>query len=359
MRPLHIAPLALLAVAAAARATTIQDLVRVKGQERNTLVGLGIVVGLDGTGDRSKDSMVAARPYEQLLRHLGNPVASIEELAKADAYAIVQVTMELPATGVRSGDRVDVSVSALFNASSLAGGELVVSPLRVPLPGEHPPMAFANGPVVLEGANPRRGVVRGGGQMMVDVRTNPVTAAGAVTLVLKDQYAGYPMATMIATVINDEFALDGAPPVARVEDAKNVTALLPPAERADPAAFIAALLTIHVHPSLIRTPARVVMNEARGIILVTGEVEVGPVLITHKDLSITTITPRPEATADAPQEETRRWAELDTTGSARGAARLTDLLRAFDQLNVPVLDQIAIVHELKKTGKLHAEIVTQ
>ena len=84
-------------------ATTVQDLVRIKGHERNTLVGLGIVVGLDGTGDRSTDSLAAARPYEQLLRNLGNPIQSLAELADVDAYAIVQVSVEVPATGGELG----------------------------------------------------------------------------------------------------------------------------------------------------------------------------------------------------------------------------------------------------------------
>ena len=172
--------------AAPARATTVQDLVRIKGHERNVLAGMGIVIGLDGTGDTSDDSFVAARPYSQLLGNLGNPVAGLEELAAADAYAIVKVTLEVPATGAREGDRFDVSVETLFNATSLAGGRLVVSMLRLPRP-DHPdllPMAFAEGPIVIEGANPRSGMTRDGGQMLVDIRTNPVTPAGVMTLVL-------------------------------------------------------------------------------------------------------------------------------------------------------------------------------
>ncbi|MHC5003466.1 MAG: flagellar basal body P-ring protein FlgI [Planctomycetota bacterium] len=345
--------------ASPADATTVQDLVRVKGHERNTLVGLGIVVGLNGTGDQSKDSLVAARPYEQLLKNLGNPVESVEELARADSYALVQVTMELPPEGVRSGDLLDVSVSALFNAESLEGGELVVCPLRVPLPEAGlRPLAFANGAVVIEGSNPRRGRVRDGGQMVVDVRNTVITSAGTMTLVLKDQYAGYPVATMIASTLNQEFALAGLSEIAVVEDAKNILVLVPRDPAIRPADFIAALLTIPVDPSLIQTEARVVINEAQGIILVTGDVQVGPVLITHKDLTITSVTPERPPTPDDPRIEVRRWVGMDTTAD-RGSTRLADLLQAFDQLDVIVEDQIAIVHELKRTGALHAEIVTR
>ena len=89
--------------------TTMQDLVRIKGHERNVLTGMGIVVGLNGTGDTARDSLVAARPYSELLKNLGNTVRSLAELRAADAYAIVHVTMEIPATGVREGDRIDIS----------------------------------------------------------------------------------------------------------------------------------------------------------------------------------------------------------------------------------------------------------
>lgn len=343
-------------------ATTIQDLVRIKGLERNVLTGMGIVVGLNGTGDKSKDSYIAARPYAELLKNFGNPVLSLDELAKADAYAIVEVTMEIPPAGAREGDRYDVTVSTLFNAKSLLGGKLIVSPLRVPRPDapELLPMAFAEGAIVVEGANLRTGVVRGGGQMLQDIRTNPVTRAGTMTLVLKDQYAGYPVATLIAGAINDEFVVDGRHSLATAEDSKNVKILLPAADRANPAQFIATLMTIPIDPSLIQTEARIVINEKQGIILVTGNVEIGPVGITHKGLTITSITPPPTPTPEQPRIDTSRWTGLDTSDrTSRNSTRLVELLEAFKQLNVPVADQIAIIHELRRTGALHAEIITR
>jgi flagellar P-ring protein precursor FlgI len=329
-----------------APATAVHDLVRIKGQERNVLTGMGIVVGLNGTGDKSKDSYIAARPYSRLLTNLGNPVSDLEELAKADAYAIVAVTMEIPPTGVREGDRLDVSVEKLFNAESLAGGRLVVSLLRPPGPDSPDllPMAFAEGPLVIEGTNPGSAIVRKGGQMLRDIRTSVVTPSGILTLVLQDQYAGYPVATTIAGAINDEFAIDGYSSIALVEDAKNIRVVLPEADRAEPAEFIAMLMTI-------------VINETAGIIAVKGDVEIGPVGITHKGMQLTSIT----APAGAgPTSASGRWAPLDTTdGTSRNSTRLIELLGALDQLSVSVEDQIAIIYELKKTGALHAEIVSE
>jgi flagellar P-ring protein precursor FlgI len=349
--------------ATTATATTVQDLVRIKGHEDNVLTGMGIVIGLNGTGDTHRGSLIAARPYGELLRNYGNAAVTLEELAQADAFAIVQVSMEIPPAGVREGDRLDVHVGTLFNATSLEGGILVVSPLRLPLPDgpELVPLAVARGPVVAEGAGPRTGIVRGGGQMLRDIRTNPVTSAGTMGLVLGDQYAGYPVASTIAGAINDEFALDELGRIAVVEDAKNIKVLVPATDRSDPAGFIAALMTIAIDPSLIQTEARIVINEQQGIILVTGNVEIAPVGITHKGLSISSLTPGPGAAAGAPPAgavATRRWTGLDTIGNrSRSATRLLDLLAALDQLMVPVADQIAILYELKKTGALHAEIV--
>ena len=344
--------------ASAATATTVQDLIRLKGHEDNVITGMGIVIGLNGTGDTHRGSLIAARPYGELLRNYGNAPVTLDELAKADAFAIVQVTMEIPPTGVREGDRLDVHVGTLFNATSLEGGMLVVSPLRLPLPDAPAllPLAVARGSVMSEGTNPRTGIVRGGGQMLADIRANPVSAAGTMGLVLQDQYAGYPVAATIANAVNDEFALDEPGRIAVVEDAKNIKVLVPAADRADPADFIATLMTIAIDPSLIQTEARIVINEQEGIILVTGNVEIAPVGITHKGLTITSITPGPGGPAGA--AASRRWAGLDTVGrQSRNATRLLDLLTALDQLMVPVEDQIAIIYELKKTGALHAEIV--
>ncbi len=355
--------------ASAAHATTIQELVRIKGQENNVITGMGLVIGLNGTGDDARDALIAARPYGELLRNYGNAALSVAELAEADAYAIVQVTMKIPATGVREGDRIDVFVDTLFNATSLEGGRLVVSPLRLPLPDSNEllPLAIATGSVIVQGDNPRAGIVRRGGQMLTDIRTSPVTPSGTMGLILKDQYASYPVATTIAAVINDEFAIDGLTRIAVVEDAKNIKVLVPAVERGDPGNFIATLVTIAIDPSLIQTEARIIINEREGIIVVTGNVEISPVGITHRGMAISSITPGLGAQAlpglpgggQAPTAP-RRWAGLDTTGrQSRSSTRLLDLLAAFDQLMVPVEDQIAIIYELRKTGALHAEIVSE
>ncbi len=118
------------------------------------------------------------------------------------------------------------------------------------------------------------------------------------------------------------------------------------------------LVRIKGHEHNVLTGLGIVINEKQGIILITGNVEIAPVGITHKGLSITRITPSPVPTPAQPVYSTRRWVDLYTSGrQTRQATRLLDLLTALEQLNVPVEDQIAVIYELKKTGALHAQIV--
>lgn len=346
-------------------AGSVQDLCRLKGLERNTLSGLGIVVGLNGTGDKHKDSLVAARPFAQFLKNMDGSIGSLDELKKVDGFAVVQVTMNIPAAGAAEGDRFDVTVNSLFNCKSIAGGSLVVSMLRVPLPdpGSIPVMAFAQGPLVVEGANPRSGVVRQGGQMLRTLVADPVAPDGTITLVLRDEFAGYPVASAVAGVINEEMALLGIQAPARVEDPKSVRVRVPESERRDPSRFLARVMTFHVDQTLLRTPARIVVNEREGIIVVTDNVEIRPVAIAHAGLQITTITPQPVGTPEAPVATTVRWAGvaagMSVPAQPAGGTRLSDLLRALDQLDVPVRDQIAILYELRRSGALSAEIVSE
>lgn len=348
--------------AGSAAATDIQDLVRLKGHEHNMLTGLGLVVGLNGTGDKSKDAYIAAQPMAEMLANLGNGISRLEELAKADAFAIVLVTMEIPAAGAREGDRITINVESLFNAKSLAGGRLVPSMLRLPLPdsADLEPLALATGAISVEGTNPRSGVIRGGGQLLADFRANPIAENGSITLVLREPYAGYPVASVIAAAINEEFVPEGYPNIARVQDARNVRIMLPDAERANPANFIATVMTLPIDPSILRTPARVVINQRTGSIVITGNVEISPIAITHGGLSITTITPPPVATPADPVFGVRRWAMMNPGDDrSRASARLLDLVEGLEQLKIPTRDQIAILYQLKRAGALHAEIIEE
>jgi flagellar P-ring protein precursor FlgI len=347
--------------AAPAHATRVHDLVDIKGEEPNVLTGLGLVSGLNGTGDKSKGGAATLRPLARWLENLGNPVPDLSELEKVDTIALVHVTLEVPRGGAREGSPFDVRVSAINNATSLAGGVLEAAFLRPPGPdsADLPVLAMASGQVLIEGENPRTGRVREGGQLLGDVITNPVIG-DRMFLVLKKPWRDWSVAQRIAEVINAEFEAFGEQAftdVARVLDLQTIRLRLPEPYRQRHPEFIASVLSLHVDTSLLELPAVVVVNEKAGIIAVTGNVLIGPVAITHADLSISMITPEPNPTPQDPKIETRRWQGLDTTAtSERNRTSLRALLDALEGLDVSAKDQIAILYELQRTGALYGEI---
>ncbi|MBI1367590.1 MAG: hypothetical protein GC162_02935 [Planctomycetes bacterium] len=338
----------------AVHAVQLQDLVRIKGAESSRILGMGLVVGLNGTGDGGK-SATTMRRLAAMMNRLGDPVVTAAELKDAKNVAVVYVTAVLPSSGVREGDRIDVQISAPM-ASSLKGGQLVMTPLLGPVPGS-PVFAFASGPIVVENPDSDRvGVVTGGATLTRDVFAQFMDNFGRMTLVIDPVNATWPMANTITTLVNDEIAPD-QPQIAFAQDQKNIVIQIPANERTNPSAFIARVLEIHVDPKLVRTEARVVINERTGTIVMTDNVQISPVVISHKGLTITTITPAPVPTSDAPVVDQKSFIGIDP--SNQGGARLADLLAAFNQLKVPAEDRIAILKEIHRSGKLHAQLILE
>lgn len=340
---------------APAGATQIQDLVRLKGSETSKLVGMGLVVGLPGTGDGGKFSP-AMRSLASVVGHLLDPNTQPIDLKDAKNVAVVILTATLPESGVREGDRVDVYVSTYGPAKSLSGGRLFLTPMQGPLPGS-PVYAYAEGAVVVEDAkSPTTGVVRKGGQLRRDVMAQYLDGSGQICLVLEGANATWPTATNLMNLINGVMSPDG-PNIARAMDQKNIVVKLPGGELSDPATFISQILQTYVDPSQISSGSRVVVNERTGTIIVSGDVQISPVIISHKGLTITTLNPPVIATAQNPQVEEHRFVAVDP--ERRGGARLADLLAAFNQLKVDSQDRIAIVKEIHRSGKLHAQLILE
>jgi flagellar P-ring protein precursor FlgI len=339
---------------ATANAVQVQDLVRIKGSETSTLVGMGLVAGLKGTGDGGK-FMPAMRPLAAVTQHLLDPNTIATDLGDAKNVAIVMLTAEIPATGVREGDHIDVHVSAVA-AKSLEGGRLFLIPMTGPLP-DSPIFAYAEGAITLEDKSiPTVGVVHNGAQLTRELRTKAMDNFGRVTLVLNNSIASWPCANNLANLINGVVAPDG-PNIAKAVDQKNVVIEVPTYERNDPAAFLSQILLSYVDPSQIGTGARVVINERTGTIIISGDVQISPVIISHNGLTITTISPPITGTADNPKVETANFMAMDP--DKRGGARLADLLAAFNQLKVDGADRIAIVREIYHSGKLHATLIEE
>jgi flagellar P-ring protein precursor FlgI len=347
--------LILLALAAPARAVKIADITRIGGERTNILTGLGLVYGLKGTGDGGGFTPAIA-PLRQMLSKFGDPV-TVQQLNNAANVAVVMVTATVPAAGARDGDHLDVHISSVGAAGSLHGGRLFVTPMQGPLPGG-PLLALADGPVTIEDpSTPTVGVIRaaaGGAVMETDLPAHVIDSGGRFTLILDEYSSSWGTASRIAKIINDSESNAGET-LATAIDGKNIIVAIPASERDHPDSFIGRIQQLPVQ--MIATKARVTINQKTGTIIMTGDVEISPVVISHNGLSISTVQPPPRPTLQNPVITDHEAIAVSTVDQPNG--NLEDLVAAMEQLKVPAMDRIQIIEELYKTGKLHAELIEE
>ncbi len=356
--PLTLVCLVCLGSCVRAQTVTVQELARLSTDSSYTLQGIGLVMGLPGTGDTGKE-LAMARPLARVMEMNGNPIPDLSELSKTKSVALVMVTCKIPRGGARLNDELDVTIATLGSASSLDGGQLFVAPLLGPIPSS-PVFAMASGPVMLLNVDiPTTARVAGGAQIVRElVMPAPETH---FTLVLEPHYRGYGAASQIAMAINDSYfnspAAEGLR-VAKALDDRTVAVNIPDGERPDPAAFLADIMSTQIATELLKLPAQVICDVRTGTISFTGDVRISPVALTMNGINIVSTVPPPVATAADPLISQSQWVGLSTedAGSSRGA-KLQDLLNAFSQLNVPVKDQIAIIAQIHKSGQLHAKLI--
>ena len=350
--PILIASAIAVAFASPAYAVKVGDITRIYGQRQNVLTGLGLIVGLNGTGDGG-DYAPAINPLREMLAKFSDPV-TVRELEKVDNVAIVSLTAVVPPNGVREGDKIDVFVKSVGAAKSLRGGRLFVAPMTGPIPGSGI-FALAEGPVVLEDpSTPTGGVIEGGCVMEADLPARYIEN-GRFTLVLDDPSATWTTASTMAKVINDAEGADGEI-LAVAVDPKNVVVTIPRIELERPDSFISRVQRLPV-PIQSMTEARVQINERTGTLILSGDVEISPVVISHKGLTISTVEPVPVPTPRNPVVTSRDVIAIDTV--SQGGAKLQDLVAALEQLKVPAEDRITIIKKLHKIGKLHAKLIIE
>lgn len=342
--------LAVLITACPAHAVRVADITRLAGQRSNVLTGWGLIVGLNGTGDGG-DFQAAIRPLASMLSKLSDPVTATE-LGNVQNVALVSISATVPGNGVRDGDRIDCYVQSIGAADSLKGGRLFVTPLQGPMPGSGI-FALAEGPVVIEDpSTPTVGVVKGGCVMEADLPARYIHD-NRFTLILDDSAASWTTASTIAKIINDAGDGNAGEILAVAVDPKNVVVAIPQSERDRPDSFISRVQRLPV--PILPSEARVQINDRTGTIIITGDAEISPVVISHKGLTITTVLPPPVPTPRNPVLDERAFVAMDPM--SQGGAKLQDLVNALDQLKVPAEDRIAIVKELHKSGKLHAKLI--
>jgi len=331
-------------------ATMLKSICRVKGQEENTLIGEGIVVGLKGTGEGGS-SPATALIIARVMSRMGSPVSedAVTELKDAKNVARVFVTATVPAAGARQGDKIDCVVSAP-SAKSLAGGRLFMTALVGPEnPGNPRVYAFAEGPITLDDPEiPNTGRIHRGCRLEEDF-DNVFTKNGKVTLVLDSNYADFQVAQGVADLINSEYdlrATGGRQALATALDQVNVEVEIPPQYRDYPVDFISRILGLPM-PLGPQTGARVTINERAGSIIISGDVEIGAVVVTVKNIIVETgQTATTQFVPIAPDE-------------AEASPKLKALVEALNAVQAPNKDIIHVIKGLARNGKLHAQLIIE
>ena len=348
--------LALLIAATPAYGTQVRNVVTLKGSEQSVISGIGVVVGLNGTGDGefgpAHQAVLAA-----VARNL-DATATPQNFTDADSIALVHVSATVPAEGVREGvDQLDVTVATINDSTSLKGGVLLDAVLFAPGKNGRA-YAVASGNIMLEDEeeNPRRAKVVRGAHMVRDIPSMNLDQHNRITLVLHESKASWELANFIAEAINGVMVLSiDAEPIAHAVDQKNVIVQVPDEALPNLSGFITQIMVTTIDSEIASGGAKVIINRAEGTIAMTRDVELSPVIISHKGMTIQIVTPEPEPDPNNPTVEAVDFIALDPEN--RGGTGLRQLLDALNTLNVPSEDRIAIIKEIHDLGVLHAELI--
>lgn len=354
----------LAALPPAAAEPRIKDLVEIDGVRGNDLVGYGLVVGLDGTGDGIRNSPFTEEALVNLLERLGVNVDG--EAIRPKNVAAVIVTATLPPFA-RAGSRIDVTVSAIGDAKGLLGGTLVMTPLNA-ADGEI--YAVAQGPVIAGGVGaegdaasvrlgvPTSGSIPGGARVEREIDF-VFSQQTRIRLALREP--DFTTAARIEAAINRALGR----PVARMGDAGTVTLDLAAAGE-PPARLISRIENLTVAPA---TRARVVVDQRSGTIVLGSDVTISRVAVAQGNLAIR-VTETPIASQPNPFAEgeslllPRTAIDIDQGGESRMAlveenVTLADLVDGLNALGVGPRDMIDILKAIKAAGALHAELLVQ
>ncbi len=345
----------------AAGAARLKDLVAIEGVRENQLIGYGLVVGLSGTGDR-RQALFSAQSLTNLLERMGVSVSPTA--IRVANTAAVMVTATLPPFA-QPGMRLDITAAAIGDASNLQGGILVLTSLRG---ADGQVYAVAQGPVMTGGFSSGKGgnsqtlnhptVGRGLGAATVERGAPSVAPKGVVRLQVRQ--SDFTTTTRIVAAVNHKF--ESPKPLAQADNSGLVSVTVPPAYSARVTEFISELENLSVEAD---RPARVVINERTGTIVLGKDVRVSPVAILHGNLSVEIQTvmqvsqPNPltgGSTEVTPQTSVSTKEEKARNVVLKQGATVEELVRALTSIGSTPRDVIAILQNLRTAGALEAEI---
>jgi len=340
----------------------LKELVTIEGARENQLLGYGLVVGLAGTGDR-RQTVFSAQSLTNLLERMG--VSAPPTAIRVNNVAAVMVTANLPAYA-QPGMRMDVTVAAVGDATNLQGGLLLLTSLRGP---DGQVYALAQGPVVTGGFvagglgtqqtvnHPTTGRVPNGALIERPAPTPPPSPK----LRLQLRQADFTTAVRIAEAINKKFAAGGTA-AARAENSAVVAVEAPPLYSGRLADFLAEMESLTVEAD---RPAKVVVNERTGTIVMGKEVRISPVAVMHGSLTVEIQTgfavsqPAPLSggtTQVVPQVGVGVKEDKARNVVLKQGATVEELVRALSAIGSTPRDIIAILQNLRAAGALEAEL---
>lgn len=343
----------------------IKDIASLQGVRDNQLVGYGLVIGLMGSGDSLRNAPFTEQSLQSMLDSLGVNVRGAR--LRTRNVAAVVVTAEMPPY-ISKGSKIDVTVSSLGDATSLAGGTLIATPL---LGADGNIYAVGQGPVAVSGFQeqgaaeslsqgiPTVGRVPNGALIERDL---PARFANIPNLVLELNNPDFRTAVRIADAINQHTKVQYGVNTARERDLRSVQ-LTPPGNVSLPR-FIAEIEALRVNPDQV---AKVVIDERTGTVVIGRDVQISTVAITHGNLTVR-ITETPEVSQPSPFSlgETvvvpRTYVDAQETGGQLalvGGTDLPTLVRGLNRIGLKPTGIIAILQTIKTAGALQAELVVQ
>ncbi|KAA3615496.1 MAG: flagellar basal body P-ring protein FlgI [Calditrichaeota bacterium] len=343
-------------------AVRAKDISRIQGLQTKKLIGYGLVIGLDGSGD-TRRSMVSLQTATNMLRRFG--ISLPKEPLQLKNIAAVMITANLPAF-MPNGSVIDAQVSSMGDAKSLEGGTLVLSPL-VDTKGNL--FAHAQGSVSVGGYNIESiggdrirknftlvGRIPNGATL---VRDSEITSLPDSVLFLNLKSPDFTTAVQLATAINTTLNNQ----VANAINAVQIRVSIPGNYRTRVAEFISLIENTEVEPDV---PARVVVNERTGTVIVGENVTITPVAIAHGNLRIEVKNfpivsqPAPFSKGETTVVPNTQTTVTDTSGKMLAfdaSANIKDVARVLNALGVTPRDLVAIFQALKQAGALKAELV--
>lgn len=356
--------LVLMLLSASVHADRIKDIATVAGVRSNQLVGYGLVVGLDGTGDQTTQAPFTIQSIENMLQRFGVTIPPNTNPQLKNVAAVTVTADLLPFA--KPGQTLDVTVGTIGNASSLRGGNLIMTPLRG---ADGQIYAMAQGNVIVSGFGvngkdgsrislnvPSSGRIPNGASVEREV---PVHFGNDSNLILNLNTPDFTTAARVAAAINKNFGAD----TAEALDAVSIR-VAAPANLNQRISYLAVLEAVEVEPG--EAPARVIVNSRTGTVVISSHVRVMAAAVAHGSLSVTitehsdvsqptpfsqgqtVVTPR--STLDAQQTDARMFV-------FQAGVNLDEIVRAVNQVGAAPGDLVAILEALREAGALRAELV--